>query len=40
MKQGKFTEKQVVLIVLGMQIAVCAVVLALFWLNYIGMIII
>ncbi|MBM3281774.1 MAG: UDP-N-acetylglucosamine--dolichyl-phosphate N-acetylglucosaminephosphotransferase [Candidatus Diapherotrites archaeon] len=35
MRMGNFTEKQVVLIILGMQLVVIAITLAVFWINYV-----
>ncbi|MFH0970362.1 MAG: hypothetical protein V1776_02790 [Candidatus Diapherotrites archaeon] len=34
MRMGRFTEKQVVLIILGMQVVVIVITLLLFWLNH------
>lgn len=34
MRMGRFTEKQVVLIILGMQLVIIAITLILFWLNH------
>lgn len=34
MKQGKYTERQVVLIILGIQFAVVAIALLVFWINF------